>query len=376
MPWPNFSNPPQRRTPNADTTPSRQPGNVGHRRILRPRQLHRGRAHPRHLRHHQGSRRAQPRLERLPRCSRASPANHQHTRLKADELRARLGRALLKTKSCGIHSHRATPNWCAPMIGQVLGHYRIDAKLGEGGMGVVYRARDEFLHRDVALKILSKGTVPTDSARDYLLHEARSSSALSHPNICTIHEVSELNGELYIVMELVEGKPLNTLIAGEGLPVESLLRYGVQIAAALSHSHSRNIIHGDLTSSNIVVTPARLVKVLDFGLAQRSEVDLLEGATQTIGPLDTAQGLTGTLQYMAPEMLRGLETDHRIDIWALGVVLYEAASGQLPFKGRTAFEISSAILHDLPPQLPSRIPTRLCAIIQRCLAKEPAQRYQ
>jgi len=262
------------------------------------------------------------------------------------------------------------------MIGQVLGHYRIDAKLGEGGMGVVYRARDEFLHRDVALKVLSKGTVPTDSARDYLLHEARSSSALSHPNICTIHEVSELNGELYIVMELVEGKPLNTLIAGEGLPVESVLRYGVQIAAALSHSHSRSIIHRDLKSSNIVVTPEGLVKVLDFGLAKRSEKDLLEGVTQTIGPLDTAQGLTGTLQFMAPEMLRGLETDHRIDIWALGVVLYEAASGQLPFKGRTAFEISSAILHDLPPQLPSRIPTGLWAIIQRCLAKEPAQRYQ
>ena len=262
------------------------------------------------------------------------------------------------------------------MIGQVLGHYRIDAKIGEGGMGVVYRARDEFLHRDVALKVLSKGTVPTDSAREYLLHEARSSSALSHPNICTIYEVSEFNGELYIVMELVEGKPLNTLIAGEGLPVESVLRYGVQIAGALSHSHSRSVIHRDLKSSNIVVTSAGLVKVLDFGLAKRSERDLLEGATQTVGPLDTAQGLTGTLQYMAPEILRGLETDHRIDIWALGVVLYEAASGQLPFKGRTAFEISSAILHDLPPQLPSRVPTGLWAIIQRCLAKEPAQRYQ
>ncbi len=262
------------------------------------------------------------------------------------------------------------------MIGQVLGHYRIDAKIGEGGMGVVYRARDEFLHRDVALKVLSKGTVPTDSAREYLLHEARSSSALSHPNICTIYEVSEFNGELYIVMELVEGKPLNTLIAGEGLPVESVLRYGVQIAGALSHSHSRSVIHRDLKSSNIVVTSAGLVKVFDFGLAKRSERDLLEGATQTVGPLDTAQGLTGTLQYMAPEILRGLETDHRIDIWALGVVLYEVASGQLPFKGRTAFEISSAILHDLPPQLPSRVPTGLWAIIQRCLAKEPAQRYQ
>jgi serine/threonine protein kinase len=262
------------------------------------------------------------------------------------------------------------------MIGQVLGHYRIDAKIGEGGMGVVYRARDEFLHRDVALKVLSKGTVPSDSTREYLLHEARSSSALSHPNICTIHEVGELNNELYIVMELVEGKPLSTLIAGEGLPVESVLRYGVQIAGALSHSHGRSIIHRDLKSSNIMVTSEGLVKVLDFGLAKRSEKDLLDAATQTIGPLDTAQGLTGTLQYMAPEILRGLETDQRIDIWALGVVLYEAASGQLPFKGRTAFEISSSILHDLPPQLPSHVPTGLWAVIQRCLAKEPALRYQ
>jgi serine/threonine protein kinase len=262
------------------------------------------------------------------------------------------------------------------VIGQVLGHYRIDAKIGEGGMGVVYRARDEFLHRDVALKVLSEGTVSSDSAREYLLHEARSSSALSHPNICTIHEVGELNNELYIVMELVEGKPLSTLLAGEGLPVESVLRYGVQIAGALSHSHGRNIIHRDLKSSNIMITSAGLVKVLDFGLAKRSEKDLLEGATQTIGPLDTAQGLAGTLQYMAPETLRGLETDQRIDIWALGVVLYEAASGQLPFKGRTAFEISSSILHDQPPQLPSRVPTGLWAIIQRCLAKEPAHRYQ
>jgi serine/threonine protein kinase/photosystem II stability/assembly factor-like uncharacterized protein len=262
------------------------------------------------------------------------------------------------------------------MIGQVLGHYRIDAKIGEGGMGVVYRARDELLHRDVALKVLSQGTVSSDSARELLLHEARSSSALSHPNICTIHEVGELNTELYIVMELVEGKPLSALLAGEGLLVESVLRYGAQIAGALSHSHGRNIIHHDLKSSNIMVTSSGLVKVLDFGLAKHAQKDFLEGATQTIGPLDTAQGLTGTLQYMAPEILRGLATDHRIDIWALGVVLYEAASGQLPFKGRTAFEISSSILHDLPPQLPQRVPTGLWAIIQRCLAKEPAHRYQ
>src|SRR5256885_1711900 len=244
-------------------------------------------------------------------------------------------------------------------------------------MGVVYRARDEFLHRDVALKVLNKALVAEKSARNFLLHEARSSSGLSHPSVCTIHEVGELAGEMFIVMELVEGKPLNALVGGAGLPIESVLRYGVQIAAALTHSHNRNIIHRDLKSSNIVVTPDGLVKVLDFGLAKHLENDLLEGATQTISPISsTAVGLTGTLQYMAPEVLRGQEADHRSDIWALGVVLYEAACGRLPFQGRTTFEISSAILNEVPPALPSPIPTGFWAVVQRCLAKEPTQRYQ
>src|SRR2546423_1243734 len=263
------------------------------------------------------------------------------------------------------------------MTGETLGHYRIEAKLGEGGMGVVYRARDEFLHRDVAIKVLSKGVVADASARDFLLHEARSSSALSHPNICTIYEVGELAGELFIVMELVEGKPLNALIAGAGLSVESVLRYGVQIAAALAHSHHRSVIHRDLKSSNVVVTTEGLVKVLDFGLAKRAEKDVLEGATQSISPVDsTAMGLTGTLQYMAPEVLRGQEADHLSDIWALGVVLYEAASGRLPFKGKTAFELSSSILNELPTPLPAHVPVALWAVVQKCLSKEAGHRYQ
>ena len=243
-------------------------------------------------------------------------------------------------------------------------------------MGVVYRAHDEVLNRDVALKVLGQSLASDVSSKDFLLHEARSSSSLNHPNICTIHEVGEAEGALYIVMELVDGKPLSSLITKEGLPVESVLRYGTQIAVALAHSHGRGLIHRDLKSSNIVVTPTGLVKVLDFGLARRTEKASLEGATESLSPVETAQGLTGTIQYMAPEVLRGLDADHRMDIWALGVVLYEAASGQLPFQGRTAFEISSAILHESPSALPSRIPTGLWAIIQRCLAKEPAQRYQ
>src|ERR1700760_173513 len=155
------------------------------------------------------------------------------------------------------------------MLGELLGHYRIAAKVGEGGMGAVYRAQDEVLHRDVAIKVVSSRTVTDKSAKDLLLAEARAASSLSHPNICTIHQVGEAGQELYIVMELIEGKSLSALIGKDGLPVESVLRYGVQIAGALGHSHSRNIVHRDLKSSNVMVTPEGLVKVLDFGLARR-----------------------------------------------------------------------------------------------------------
>ena len=262
------------------------------------------------------------------------------------------------------------------MIGELLGHYRIVSKIGQGGMGVVYRAHDEVLERDVALKVVGQGALVEKSSRERLLHEARASSALSHPNICTIHEVGEFDGELYMVMELVEGKPLKALIGSAGLAVESILRYGVQIAGALAHAHGRNIVHHDLRSANIVVTPQGLVKVLDFGLARRLPKVVVDEATESIGPLEGAGAIVGTLSYMAPEVLRGQAGDYRSDLWALGAVLYEAVSGQLPFRGRTSLEVSSAILHELPSPLPDRIPPGLWAIIQRCLAKEAAQRYQ
>src|SRR5262249_43937247 len=193
-----------------------------------------------------------------------------------------------------------------------------------------------------ALKVLAREASFEESSRDYLLHEARSSSALSHPNICTIYEIGEFDGELYIVMELVEGKPLSTLIGsarmigGAGLPAESVLRYGGQVASALAHSHDRSIIHRDLKSANIVVTGEGLVKVLDFGLARRVPTQTLEDeATQIMGPLDGSDHFAGTLRYMAPELLRRQPADPRSDIWALGVVLYEMACGELPFRGST-----------------------------------------
>ena len=262
------------------------------------------------------------------------------------------------------------------MIGRVLGHYHITSKIGEGGMGAVYRARDEVLHRDVAIKVVSKSAGLDQPTSQNLLHEARASSALNHPNICTIYEVGEESGELYIAMEMVEGKSLDSLIGEHGLPVESVLRYGIQVANALGRAHDRGIVHRDLKCANIVVTTDGLVKVLDFGLAKRVDTGIFEGPTRSLGTSQHSTTMSGTLPYMAPEILRGESSDHRGDLWALGVVLYQAACGRLPFQGRTGFETSAAIMNDIPKALGPPVPPALWATIQRCLAKDPSQRYQ
>ena len=262
------------------------------------------------------------------------------------------------------------------MIGQVLGHCRVLSKIGEGGMGVVYRAHDEVLHRDVALKVVKKDVYLNSLARQNLLAEARASSSLAHPNICTIHEVGETDGELYIVMEFVEGKSLRDMIGDSGLPAEAVLRYGVQIAGALARAHDKGIVHRDLKAANIVITSDGLVKVLDFGLAKRVGAPLADGATRSFETSPDASTLSGTVSYMAPEILRGEGADYRSDLWALGVVLYEAASGRLPFEGRTGFEIGSAIMQQQPKPLGPPVPPGLWAVVQRCLAKEPLRRYQ
>jgi len=262
------------------------------------------------------------------------------------------------------------------VIGQVLGHCRIVAKIGEGGMGVVYRAYDEVLHRDVAVKVVRKDAGLDASAGQNLLQEARASSSLAHPNICTIYEVGETSGDLYIVMELVEGRSLYAMSSGTGLPPESVLRYGVQVSSALARAHDRGIVHRDLKTSNIVVASDGLLKVLDFGLAKRVGGGVLDAPTMSFSTIQHASSVSGTLPYMAPEILRGDPADPRSDLWALGVILYELASGRLPFEGRTGFEISSAIMRELPQPLGPPVPPGLWAVIQRCLAKEPMQRYQ
>ena len=242
-------------------------------------------------------------------------------------------------------------------------------------MGMVYRARDELLHRDVAVKVVRKDRI-SELPNQNLLSEARASSSLAHPNICTIYEVGETEGNLYIVMELVEGRSLREMSSGIGLPPETVLRYGVQIAAALARAHDRGIAHRDLKPANIVVTREGLAKVLDFGLARQMDVRGPEDSTRTMATSSQSTSISGTLPYLAPEVLRGELADYLSDLWALGVVLYEAASGKLPFNGRTGFEISSAILREMPTPLGPPVPPALWATIQRCLAKEPAQRYQ
>ncbi|HXE74983.1 MAG TPA: protein kinase [Candidatus Xenobia bacterium] len=262
------------------------------------------------------------------------------------------------------------------MIGQTFGPYRIEAKLGAGGMGVVYRAQDMRLERPVALKLIGERLAGDETARALLLREARSASTLNHPNICTIYEVGEAEGQAYIAMELVEGRPLSALLPAEGLGLETALRYGTQIADALAHAHERGIVHRDLKTANVVVTPEGRAKVLDFGLAKRlQDADLAE-ATRSTAALSEVGRVAGTLHYMAPELLRGEPADARSDIWALGVVLHEMASGRLPFEGKTGYELSSAILNRPPGPLPTRVPAVLRSIIVRCLGKEPGQRYQ
>ena len=240
------------------------------------------------------------------------------------------------------------------MIGRTLSHFRIIEKLGAGGMGVVYRAHDEQLDRDVAIKVLPSASFNDASARTRLLREARTASKLNHPHICTIYEVGEHEGQAFIAMELVEGRSLSTLLEGGALPVEHVQRYGLQLAEALAHAHERGIIHRDLKSANVIVTPDGRAKVLDFGLAKRQSAgDLSETATRGSETVTAPGMVVGTLAYMAPEQLRGRPADARSDIWSLGVVLYEMAAGVRPFRGSTGFELSSAIMNQAPPPLPT-----------------------
>ena len=256
--------------------------------------------------------------------------------------------------------------------GARLGPYEVTALIGSGGMGSVYKAHDPKLQRTVAIKVLA---TQDEEASTRLLQEARSASALDHPNICTVYEVGEHEGQSFIAMAYVEGKPLSQLIPSDGLPPESVIRYGTQIADALAHAHERGIVHRDLKSANVVITPEGRAKVLDFGLATRLPRSDAEAVTKTQEALPHAGMLVGTLAYMAPEVLRGEAATARSDIWALGVLLYGMASGRLPFGGRTGMDLATAIVRDPPTSLTGQVSAGFRALVQHCLTKEPRQRY-
>ncbi len=264
------------------------------------------------------------------------------------------------------------------MLGQRLSHYVIEQKLGEGGMGVVYRARDEKLQRDVALKFLEAALSTGSSAsHERALQEARAISALNHPNICTVYEVGEVDGRPFIAMEFVEGRALSLEIPSVGLSLNQVERYGMQLADALAHAHSRGVIHRDLKPSNVMITPSGLLKVLDFGISQRFEPGRTgDGTTVIDQSWESQHTFTGTLPYVAPEILKGQEADVRSDIWSLGVLLYEMAAGQRPFRGATAFELSAAILRERAPEISPSFPPVLTGVIEKALDKDPGQRYQ
>lgn len=266
------------------------------------------------------------------------------------------------------------------MIGTKIGQYLIESQLGAGGMGVVYRAFDSKLERPVAIKVFPDLSA-TPKTRLRLMHEARSASALNHPSVCTVYEVAESGDACYLVMEFVDGRTLADLIPGGGFPAGTVIRYGSQIADALAHAHARGVVHRDLKCANVIVTPDGLVKVLDFGIAHRQaaqrdpETDTRETETHAYDSLLTPGTVAGTLLYMAPEALRGELVDGRVDIWALGVMLHEMASATPPFTGNTSFDICGKILHAEPAPLPGRVPAGLKAVIARCLAKQPSDRY-
>ena len=232
------------------------------------------------------------------------------------------------------------------------------------------------MSRIVALKFLLRESGGNPKARERLRHEARTASSLNHPNICTIYEVGEQAGEVFIAMEFVDGKTLSKLIPDAGLPIETIVRYGKQIASGLQHAHSHGVIHRDLKSPNVIVTREGDAKILDFGLARADDPAEFDRQTLETVSAEATTGLAGTFPYMAPEQFEGGGTSTRTDIWSLGIVLYEMSTGSRPFRGENLYRLCTSILRDSPPVLPSHIPPGLVTVIRRCLEKEPARRYQ
>ena len=259
-----------------------------------------------------------------------------------------------------------------------ISHYQLEEELGVGGMGRVHKAYDSTLDRTVVLKMLSPDLIAEDESRKRFLREARLASALDHPNICTIYEIAEVEKQYFIAMQYVQGKTLKKVINGRPLSLNSLFSVALQVADALAAAHAKGIVHRDIKSSNIIITPRGQAKILDFGLAklltdkERAAASELDELTRLGAPL-------GTPNYMSPEQAKGERADHRSDIYSFGVVLYEMATGKLPFKGQTNVDLMHAVIHDSfksAKEINEKLPEGISHIIDRAMAKLPVDRYQ
>ncbi len=268
------------------------------------------------------------------------------------------------------------------MIGKALGHFQVLERLGEGGMGVVYKARDTHLDRSVAIKILPAGKVSDPQRKARFIREAKAASALNHPNIITIHDIASDEGLDFIVMEHVAGKTLDQIIPRKGMKLGEALKIAAQVADALARAHAAGIVHRDLKPSNTMVDEHGLVKILDFGLAKLTEQvqgdDSATAATAGIGdkPVTEEGVIVGTVSYMSPEQAEGKKVDARSDIFSFGSLLYEMVTGQQAFRGDSRISTLAAIVNKEPAALPTETPHDLEKVISRCMRKDPARRFQ
>jgi serine/threonine-protein kinase len=265
------------------------------------------------------------------------------------------------------------------LSGRTLGHYKVEEEISRGGMGVVYRAVDVGLGREVALKVLPPELVADADRRRRFVQEAQAASALTHPHIAVIHEIGEDQGTTFIAMELIRGEKLGDLIAGRRLSLSRALDLGVEMAEALARAHDKGIVHRDLKPANVMVTEDSHAKIIDFGLAKLLEPSsAVDSEAETAVREETTSGLViGTDAYMSPEQARGARVDHRSDVFSFGVMLYEMLSGRRPFRGPSRVETLHAILKDPPPPLEVADPRGdLQRIVEKCLEKDPDDRYQ